>query len=110
MGLGVGLRLASLPLVSVIGPGGGYLLYLPLVGWGLLVGSLLIELGGRLRLRLLLHPRLGYVGIGAAAVIIAAGHARLIAPFVQGVHWEQAETRRIVQQLRELRPGIDGDA
>jgi hypothetical protein len=110
MAFGLGLLITSLSPVLVIGPRGGYMLYLPLVGWALVVGSTLIELGGRLRRRLRLHARLGYVGIGAAAAIIAVAHARMSAPLVQRVQREQAETRRIVQQLRELRPRIDGDA
>ena len=113
MKFGLGLMLTTLAPVWVIGPRGGYMLYLPLMGWALFLGSFFAELCDRLSALpapagLLLMLRRACVIAAAAA--IAGGHVRLRAQLIPAIHREQDETRRIMAQLRELRPKLASDS
>ena len=111
MKFGLCLMIATLAPLSVIEPRGGYMLYLPLMGWALFWGSFFAELCDRLA-GVAAPSGLG-VALRRACFILAAaaivgGHARLRAQRTPGIHREQAEARRMMGQLRELHPRLDG--
>jgi hypothetical protein len=113
MKFGLCLMITTLAPLSVIEPRGGYMLYLPLMGWALYLGSLFAEVCDRLA-RVAAPLSLGVVLRRAcvilAAAAIAGGHARLRAQRTPAIHREQAEARRIMRQLRELHPRLDGSS
>jgi hypothetical protein len=113
MKFGLCLTIATLAPLSVIEPRGGYMLYLPLMGWALFLGSFLAELCHRLA-GVAAPSGLGVAWRRACLILAAAaivgGHARLRAPRIPGIHLEQAEARRIMGQLRELHPRLASDS
>jgi hypothetical protein len=111
MTFGLGFLIVSLVPVCLIHPRGGYMLYLPLVGWALFIASLfrslsrgLIRLGG-------FRPRASVVvqclTFGAAIFLIVGVHATRCAPVAASVREEQTVIRRTIQELRERRPQLE---
>jgi hypothetical protein len=111
MKMGFGLVLISMAPVCVISPRGGYMLYLPLIGWALLISSFLVAVGGLVIEHFAVRYRQG-LSIASAltvAVLIAVVHDKLMSPYISPIRQEQQECRRIIQQMRDLVPRISGD-
>lgn len=113
MKFGLCLMIATLAPICVIEPRGGYMLYLPLMGWALFLGSFFAEVCDRLIG--LADPAWLRVALRRACVILAAaaiagGHARLRAQLTPAIHREHDAERRIIGQLLELHPRLDSDS
>jgi hypothetical protein len=112
MKFGLCLIITTSAPILVIEPRGGYMLYLPLMGWALFFGSCFAEVGDCLivptapeGLRIV---RLACVILAGTAIVY--GHAALLAPLIPQIHREHEGARRIVAQLRELHPRLDSDS
>ncbi|MGO9258971.1 MAG: hypothetical protein ACLQU1_22010 [Bryobacteraceae bacterium] len=113
MKFGLCLTITTLAPVLVIGPRGGYMLYLPLMGWALFWGSVFAEACDRLiglaaPARLRVTARLACVIVAGAAIVY--WHARMLAPPILAIHREHGDARRIMGQLRELHPRLPSDS
>jgi hypothetical protein len=95
--------------VCVIKPRDGYMLYLPLMGWALFIGPLLSHMiegvvrfsrsAGRAALRLT-----AVAGVVAALSFV---HYRQLAQFIPGIHEEQRNTRRVIEQIKQQQPQVE---
>jgi hypothetical protein len=102
------LIVALLP-VCLIPPRGGYMLYIPLMGWALYFGSFFQRLCDDLirGLRLVrFDGAVRFAALTAAAVLIVNTHAAHLAPYAAGFESHQGETRRIVERFRKVHPQL----
>jgi hypothetical protein len=111
MKFGLGFLVVSLVPVCLIHPRGGYMLYLPMVGWALYITSLFGRLTRSLvRLREFqasTSAAIRYLAFGAAIVLTVWLHATAAAPAAAAVREEQTMIRRMIRQLKENQPQLE---
>lgn len=110
MKFGLLFLIGSLLPVSLIGPRGGYMLYIPLIGWALYTGCLFQFLGDRLVRLLRLRPpwalAVKLAGFAAAVVLIMHVHEVKLAPYSGQFQAEQKDMRRVVEHLLAIHPRL----
>jgi hypothetical protein len=94
--------IGSLVPVSLISRRGGYLLYIPLLGWALYIACLFE--------RVFLHHRLSLpikaAAFAIAAVFVVRLHAAKLAPYAAYTRQEQGDMRRVIDALRKAHPRL----
>ncbi|MGB7761756.1 MAG: hypothetical protein WBL61_18130 [Bryobacteraceae bacterium] len=102
------LVLALLP-VCLIARRGGYMLYIPLMGWALYAGSLFQRLCD-IPIRRLGLVRFGnglrFAALMGAAALIVDWHAARLAPYAALFESHQSDMRRVVERLRKVHPQL----
>ncbi len=96
--------------IATISRRGGYMLYIPLMGWGLYAGSLLQRICDAVIRRARIGFRVGWTVrvavFAAAAVWIANLHATILAGPIIGIHREQNQMRSFVETLLKIHPHL----
>jgi hypothetical protein len=106
---GLGFLIVGLMPVCLIFPRGGYMAYIPLMGWVLYLGCLFDHLGDELADMLSLARFKHMVKLAAfipVAALIANTHAGLIAPYARSFREHQQHIRGMVERLRQLHPNL----
>lgn len=106
---GLCFLIVSLVPVCVIPPRGGYMLYIPLMGWALYLGCLFQHLADDLvralgATRWAAASRFGALAIAAA--FLANSNAAELAPYRALFEHHQAQSRLFIEQLRGLHPRL----
>jgi hypothetical protein len=113
MKLGFALLLVALVPVCVIQPRGGYMLYLPLMGWALFIGpllSMLIEGGARRAGVAFARAAIRVAAVGAAVAVVSFVHYKQLAHSIPAIHNEQGNTRRLIAQMKQQMPRMEKTA
>jgi hypothetical protein len=113
MKFGLGFLLISLMPVCIIPIfRNGFMLYLPMLGWVLYLGALWTIVWDILTARLPASAGMVIRGaaLGGIAVLIVTGHHAKSARFVADMQEQQARPRRLIAQLKALRPQLEPDA
>jgi hypothetical protein len=110
MKFGLCFLIVSLIPVCLIARRGGYMLYLPLMGWGLYVGSLFQKLSDAAIRAIRLPLRAGEAAriaiFATAAVWIVNVHAARLAGSAAAIRREQSDMRRLIDSLRRAHPQL----
>jgi len=110
MKFGLLFLIGSLLPVCLIAPRGGYMLYIPLMGWALYAACLFQWIGNRLVGLAHLRPRatlaVEIVGVSVAALLIMHLHAASLAPHSSYWQGEQKNIRRVIERLLVVHPRL----
>jgi hypothetical protein len=110
MKFGLLFLIGSLLPVCLIDRRGGYMLYIPLMGWALYAGCLFQRLrDGLIRLASLRGRAATVVKIAtlaAAAVLIMHMHAARLAPYSASLQRQQNDMRRVIERLQKVHPQL----
>jgi hypothetical protein len=92
--------------VCLIGPRGGYMTYIPLIGWALYFGMLFQRLYGILYRGLPLALPMKAAALILLALLIANTNAEALAPYAAHFRQHERELRRVVEGLRKAHPDL----
>jgi hypothetical protein len=109
MQFGLGFLIVALMPVCLIFPRGGYMAYIPLMGWALYVGCLFELVTDELLQALCVIRFKSLVKLAAfvaAAAAIIAAHADRIAPYAGYFREHQHQMRGMIERLRTLHPKL----
>jgi hypothetical protein len=113
MKFGLGFLLLSLMPVCITPIfRNGFMLYLPMLGWVLYLGAVWTTVWDYLTARLPESAGVAIRGVALAgiAIVIVVGHHAKSARFVADMQEQQARPRRLIAQLKALRPQLEPDA
>ncbi len=102
MRYGLGFLLVSMLPIVLIARRGGYLLYLPALGWALYASTLFIRLRDSLTSSKWLRAGL----LAVCAILIARTHATKLAPFTRSYEHDQAAMRRVIDGIQAAYPRL----
>ena len=108
MKFGLCFLVVSLIPVCLIEPRGGYMLYVPLIGWALCTSSLFVNLQAPLH-RIMSDRSVKSLGMAMAAVAVAFIiwiHGTRNQHLFSDIHHEQDATRRVIDDIKNLHPQL----
>jgi len=108
MKFGLGFLIGSVLPVCLISPRGGYMLYIPLMGWALYAGSLFQRLlDGLVRLAPLRSgAAVKFGALAAAAVLVIHVHSIKLAGYSALERQAHIKRRRFIERLQKVHPQL----